>query len=166
MSRINNYDGAIPIQDSDLPLFISLPTDNAENIAYTIVMTIMVFPFIVTDMYYAYNDDSCVNSSFRDDMKVELRDYLIVSSYSGIFGIIGAFICIYYESIIYRPRHSFLPVLKTIFILFNLSWTVIGGIVFWGTDVSQCTNGIYTYFCFIWLKVLWCAYTLNKILFD
>ena len=89
---------------------------------------------------------------------------MIVSGYNGILGIIGAFICLYYESIIFKPK--LVPILKTIYILFNLIWTIIGGIVFWGImDNMDCGNSIYTYVsALILMKFLLFAYTLTKLL--
>jgi hypothetical protein len=128
-------------------------------------MSIAVIPFIVTDLYFAFNDKSCVDYP-ENNMDIHLRDYLIVSGYSGLFGIIGAIICLYYESIISKPK--LVPILKRIYILFNLIWTIIGSIVFWGImDTMSCNNSIYTYVtALLIMKFIWFAYTLTKLLFN
>ena len=165
MSRINSYDGINPIQDSELPLFIIQPVDNETNLAYAIVMTIAAIPFIVTDLYYAYTDTSCRDCS-ANNIDVDLKSYLIISGYSGICGIVGGFICVYYESLIYRPK--FIHSLKITYILFNLMWTLIGSIVFWGnTGNMGCNNSIYTYVtALLPMKFLWFAFTLTQLLFN
>lgn len=164
MNRINSYDGVIPIQNSELPLFISQPIDTTVEMVYIIVMSIAVIPFIITDLYFAYNDKSCVDYS-ANNMTVKLRDYLIVSGFSGILGIVGAFICLYYESIIIKPKIA--PMLKIIYTLFNLMWTTIGSIIFWGImDNMGCSNSIYTYLTsLLIMKFIWFAYCLTKLLF-
>lgn len=164
MSTNDNYAGVVPIHNSELPLFISQPTNNVEDTAYVIIMSIAVIPFIVTDLYFAFNDNSCVDYP-DNNIHIQLKEYLIVSGYSGIFGIISAIICNYYESIIFKPK--LVPVLKIIYILFNLIWTLIGAIIFWGImDNMNCGNSIYTYVtALIIMKFIWFAYTLTKLVF-
>jgi hypothetical protein len=161
MSRIDSYDSVNSIPSSELPLFISQPIDTTEDIVYTIRTVIFVTPIIVIDLYFAYNDDSCVNLQFTDT-NINLRSYLIVSGFSGILGIVGAFICLYYKSLIIRPK--LIPILETIYILFNLMWNIIGALIFWGTmDNSICKNGIHNYLTsFIILKSIWFSYSLTK----
>jgi hypothetical protein len=164
MSRVDSYDGILLDQNSDLPLFISQPIDNSHEIAYIIVSTIMALPIIITDLYFAYNDETCVNYP-SGHMNVKLKNYLIVSGYVGILGIVGSIICLYYESLIFRQK--LVPVLKRIYILFNLTWTIIGSILYWGMmDNTICNKNIYTYMSsLLILKFLWFAHTLTKQLF-
>ncbi len=167
MSSNNSFEGGTTIHPAELPLFVYPPNENTDSISYIILMSIIALPFIMTDIYFANTHTTCVTQRGDNDrMDLNLREYLLVSGFTGIIGIIGAIIGAYYDSIIIAPK--LFPILKKIYILFQLMWTCIGGIVFWGIiDNKYCNNGIYTYVSsLLILKFLWFAHTFTQMTFN
>jgi hypothetical protein len=117
------------------------------KILIILLVFVLELPTIICDLYYGYNDISCVNI-YPDNLNVNMRTYLILCSYLNICLLFVYIICITYEN---NYKHSILNFILNIitFLLkiFSMVWNIIGSIIFWKTlyDTSDCINGIYNY---------------------
>lgn len=111
-----------------------------------ILILVCWLPIIICDIYYAYNDNSCVNSHV-DKININLKQYLQVSGLS--LGCFAFIFIIYILSLNENLSHISLGlfvILFYFFIMFLFAWDIIGGVIFWGyMDNSLCSNGIYNY---------------------
>lgn len=110
------------------------------------VMIIMYTCFIVCDIYFALNDDSCVNQDVSR-LDFNLKTFLLVRG----FIMLGLIFEIIFT--IFTITHSMIEFCTcaqiSIFVLisiFMLGWNIIGSVLFWGyMDTSECTNPVYNY---------------------
>jgi hypothetical protein len=117
-------------------------------VKFTIVFIFLLFglPLGVCDLYYAYNDNSCV-SSHVDRINVNLKEYLQIS---GLLTICLLFIIIL-ETLFYENlKDNLLLTIGTILLIpitiFNIVWNIIGGVIFWSyMDNSLCSNNVFNY---------------------
>lgn len=115
---------------------------------FAIIWSIMFVPFIVADLYFAYRDTSCVQL-FAANIDLSLRTFLLVDAYV----MIGFFVVIIFLGIIaiLVPERLCIYVLwentHLIFILWRLSWLVVGAIIFWAhiNKTGQCDRRISRY---------------------
>jgi uncharacterized membrane protein len=105
-------------------------------------------PLVFCDLYYAYNDNSCVDSHV-DRISVNLKDYLIVSGLltGCLLFIIILGILLFNENSKTKITLFYFALILYIFSsIFNTIWNIIGGIIFWGyMDNSLCSNNIFNY---------------------
>jgi len=126
-------------------------TDNIIKTFLSIFISIIALPFIVCDLYYAYNDTSCVQE-YPNKFNINLKIYLLLSGYmllSNITIIIFG-LCMTshrYNDFINVSVMIILGILMIICGLFNAIWNIIGAIVFWGNIYKNdnCDNNISTY---------------------
>ena len=138
----------------DIESAIVPPTNNARcqvdvyKFVAIVIMSLFIIPFGITSVYYAYTDNSCANLR-AGKLYVNLQDYLAVN---GILLLLN-FICnmaiiIYYNTNDVVKFYSN-PLTKCITLIctaFNLSWTIVGGVIFWSLiDNNACDKGIYNY---------------------
>lgn len=135
-----------------------------------IICMLFIFPFACCDLYFGYEDTSCVNEP-AGKLSINLKDYLVVCGWCQIttLAIINIVLCFCdidpninkYDTndvIIYL-------VSRTIYILYSLfiiSWNIVGSIIFWSLmDTSNCSNSIYNYvFASLIIKIIFCSYGL------
>ena len=131
-----------------------------------IIVTIVIFinfPIIFCDLYYAVNDNTCVNQKM-EKLAVNMYDYLIVS---GIYSIIITIILILFILFfIDKMKNNEITTLNYVFMLFlyinglfNISWNIIGSIIFWSyMDNNQCSNEVFNYlFASLIIKLVFCS---------
>ena len=120
---------------------------NNVKIVLLIIFTLLSFPLIFCDLYFAANDKTCVHQTF-DKLAVNMYGYLIVSAIYSIF-----MLFISYASIIavdVENDNICLLICVTIigFInkIFITSWTIIGGVIFWHfMNNNDCSFTVYNY---------------------
>lgn len=123
-----------------------------------VIFIIIIFnvPICVSELYYAFTDDSCTHIK-NTNLFIDLYTYLVVD---GIYGLIITIICSIYICCFVDIDNLELVGLKKIIIyivsfiivLFNLSWSIVGGIIFWNIiDDYTCNNNIY---CFVFAELV------------
>lgn len=115
----------------------------------TILISILIFinfPIIFCDLYYAINDNTCVNQKM-EKLAVNMYDYLIVSGiYSVIITFISLLFIFYFEKIKTTKCVLFNILFFYISGLFNISWNIIGSLIFWHyMDNNKCSNEVFNY---------------------
>jgi hypothetical protein len=131
---------------------------------FTIIFLILLLelPLTVCDLYYAYNDDSCVSSPV-DRISVNLKEYLIVS---GLLLVCFQFIIISIVILYNENSKGFLLAFGTILFvfisIFNTTWNIIGGVIFWSyMDNSICSNNVFNYvFASLIIKYVFAAFSI------
>jgi hypothetical protein len=124
-----------------------------------LLFIILVFPIIICDMYYAYNDDSCVNE-YPKNLNMNMKQYLLGCAYSSIItmAMICIILCIASKENIEIFKNC--GCLSYIMKMFTLIWHILGAIIFWGTLYPEklCTNSPSSYFfASLIIKLLSCA---------
>ena len=126
--------------------------ENEENILlcvktvmFVILLAIML-PFIVCNLYYAYNDDSCVTIK-PDNFGVNLQTYLAVD---GIILAVALFVIMIssYCFVKEEPNddHFCLNTFGRLATVFGTAWMIIGAVIFWNLiDNKKCDKPVYNY---------------------
>jgi hypothetical protein len=124
---------------------------NIIKIASIIFIFIISIPFIICDLYFAYNDDSCVEVYPKYIIFMNMKAYLLVSGYYTI-GLMCALICnLQFLSIENKNSNvicmSILSVIINVSKVFLIIWNTIGAFIFWGTlyNVEKCKTIVYNY---------------------
>jgi len=127
------------------------------------ILIFINFPIIFCDLYYAVNDNTCINQKM-DKLAVNMYDYLIVS---GIYSVIITIILILFILFfIDKMKNNEITTLNYIFMLFlyinglfNISWNIIGSIIFWKyMDNNKCSNEVFNYlFASLIIKLVFCS---------
>ena len=124
---------------------------NIIKIASIIFIFIISIPFIICDLYFAYNDDSCVEVYPKYIIFMNMKAYLLVSGYYTI-GLMCVLICnLQFLSIENKNSNvilmSFLSVIINVSKVFLVIWNTIGAFIFWGTlyQVEKCNTIVYNY---------------------
>ena len=91
----------------------------------SIILMIIVYPIIFLDLYYAYNDNSCVNEPFNG---ITIKIYLEVCSYLSITVTLVALYFIWTikangDFNLYN-KYPYLKVINIILTFFVFSWTI------------------------------------------
>jgi len=114
------------------------------------ITLILYLPIIICDVYFAYNDNTCINK-YSSDINVNLKQYLIVSALT-TFVMINAYMLITNYSINneYSKSVCFLfstCVFMSLLRLFVLVWNILGAFIFWGSIYGKgyCSKHLTTY---------------------
>ena len=139
---------------SEIKGILKKPDDDTsgENILLcvkTVMFTILLaftLPFIVCNLYYAYNDDSCVTIN-PDNFGVNLQAYLAVD---GIILAVALFVIMLsaYCFVKEGPNgdHCCLYTFGKLATIFGMAWTIIGSVIFWKfIDNKRCDGPVYNY---------------------
>jgi hypothetical protein len=110
----------------------------------------VAFPFIVGDLYYASNDDTCVekpitNTKVTFDMAVWLRVHAFVALSLAIV-LVSAALAIWRLGGQYA--HLFFVYLLTLVLTaaFRVAWAIMGALMFWGfLYPKMCAEGVSRY---------------------
>lgn len=107
-----------------------------------LTVTFMILPMAFCDLYFGYNDISCVSNSVRN-IGVNLHQYLIVSGWMSI-GIILVFMI---GIVMLEPlTTSIVCFIGFLISLFSFCWNIIGGVIFWSyMDNSTCSQNVFNY---------------------
>jgi len=124
---------------------------NIIKIASIIFISIIALPFIICDLSFAYNDDSCVEIYPKYIIFMNMKAYLLVSGYYTI-GFMCTLICnLQFLSIENKNSNIILMTILSVIInvskVFLLIWNTIGAFIFWGTlyKVEKCNTIVYNY---------------------
>ncbi len=114
-----------------------------------LLLMIVVLPILICDMYYAYNDDSCVNE-YPQGLSINMKDYLLGCSYTSIV-VMVILICV--TCTVSKENIELINIsisIWPVFILnsFSLIWHIIGANIFWGKLYPEnlCNSSPSTYF--------------------
>ena len=137
-----------------------------------ILIAVFIFPFAFGDLYFAYNDSSCVNEP-AEKLAINLKDYLLVYGwmYMSILGAITIVIFCTFTKTDFNSFNniidcflicgaSFTTLLIIISYTFGLIWNILGAIIFGGLmDTSGCEKSIYNYvFASLIIKLFFFSY--------
>jgi hypothetical protein len=152
---------SVALEESDVPLPVKSivkvngnGTDNGvkegEIVVYALkICAVVIFLFnliiLTSDLYYAFNDTSCVGESPKG-LYLSLKNYLMVSGFMGVLTILWVIVlALKFDG----TELTFLGVrLVGLFMtLFCFTWNVLGGVVFWGTVYPEghCSLQLSTY---------------------
>jgi hypothetical protein len=114
-------------------------------------ISIFLLPFIVCDLYYAYNNNSCTHISIKNyNIGINLATWLKVDGYinlsiSGVLLFVGFVTCCF--PVIGLALGIFYLFFMGIVSLFNTAWIIVGAVMFWGDldKGSSCDNGLKSY---------------------
>lgn len=129
-----------------------LSSTMCAKIIIVIILAVFMLPFGITNLYYAYTDNSCVNLP-AGRLAITLKDFLLVDGYYllSAFTIVSAFI-IFTDNLKKDNNNDsmlckiFGLLVSIIFKTFTLSWLILGAVIFWKLiDNDLCDNGIYNY---------------------
>lgn len=149
MTKFTNYNDieANNIRLNDIT-YTNKNTSNIFCLKFTAIFFILVIglPITFCDIYYAYNDHSCVNS-YVDRISINLKDYLQVSGLlSACFLFVVIFCILTYKDSLKELMFGLGVILYFFINIFNLAWNIIGGVIFWGhMDNSLCSNNVFNY---------------------
>jgi hypothetical protein len=127
-------------------------TDKCEILCIKIVAMILIFiilvPLSILDLYYYSTDKYCIHENNKF-LSIDLSIYLVVD---GVLGSVGAVLWILFIYLFHPDEYIIVIkgyIMKFIIIfvgLFNLSWTIVGSILFWmSTKNEECSKGVYNY---------------------
>lgn len=113
-----------------------------------------VIPFAITDIYYGHHSYNCMNINVINNLNTQtwilINGYMSLSSVLFIFLI---FMVIYdnnCKSLVHLFQHTlFIKTYIFLKIMFNISWTIVGSIIF-SKVYNECPNNIKFY---IWFRI-------------
>lgn len=169
---INDEIVSIDIIDKMVSIDINDIHKNDKNIIFfkivvSIIFTLLNFPIIFCDFYYAINDNSCVNQKM-DKLAVNMYDYLIVSGISSVIITFISILFIFYFEKIKTTKFILFNILFILFLyiigLFTIGWNIIGSLIFWNyMDNNKCSNEVFNYlFASLIIKLIFCSSILFK----
>ena len=131
------------------PIRVSSPDTRFIKFVSLFVILILIFPLSFCDLYFAVNDDSCVNLP-AGKLAITMKTFLLVNGiYSFImFGIVSVLICCAnLERLTESVGFQFISMIfETVIKLFSVSWIIVGSIIFWHLmDSSKCSDTTYNY---------------------
>lgn len=134
-----------------------------KMIAFSLMVTVCS-PIIICDLYFGYSNDACL-SEYPEKLNISMKDYLLISGYYSIAGIVLAFMIVNtttFKELDPEVKNltSFMnKTFKLITILFTMVLNVVGGILFWGHLYKDqtCNNDTNTYlFVTLIIKLIGC----------
>lgn len=171
--NINDEMESIDIIDNNI---ISIDINNIHindkniiffKIVVSIIFTLLNFPIIFCDFYYAIKDNSCVNQKM-DKLAVNMYDYLIVSGISSVIITFISILFIFYFDKIKDKKFVLFNILFILILyiigLFTIGWNIIGSLIFWHyMDNNKCSNEVFNYlFASLIIKLVFCSSILFK----
>jgi hypothetical protein len=123
---------------------------NIINIVIIFIAVIFVLPFIICDLAFGYNDDSCVDIYPENLGFMNMKIYLLVSGYFTLSLLTIIMINCFISNSNEGDNVTSIAILS---ILFHISqafltiWNIIGAVIFWGTLNKQnlCSESVNTY---------------------
>lgn len=114
-------------------------------------VALFVSPFVICDLVFGYNDDSCVDIYPENMSFINMKIYLLVSGYLAI-GLLSCIIVnLYFASDDNIGNNiilvAFLSIVLYISQVFFIIWNILGAVIFWGTlnKHNYCSKSINTY---------------------
>ena len=112
---------------------------------------LFVSPFIICDLVFGYNDDSCVDIYPENMSFMNMKIYLLVSGYLAIGLLACIIINLYFAADDNIGNNillvAFLSIVLYISQVFFIIWNILGAVIFWGTlnKHNDCSKSINTY---------------------
>ena len=112
---------------------------------------LFVSPFIICDLVFGYNDDSCVDIYPENMSFINMKIYLLVSGYLAIGLLSCIIINLYFASDDNIGNNiilvAFLSIVLYISQAFFIIWNILGAVIFWGTlnKHNYCSKSINSY---------------------
>lgn len=143
-------------QNSEEKPFILL----SEKICIILTIFILTVPFIISDLYYGFSEDSCLTQNNSNGEHHGPRNKLNLKTFLQVDGFVSLFSLIFYSikimSIGKKQSLSFcLMITYSLCVsFFYVIWVIIGGVIFWmQIDNKLCSNSVYNYlFISLYLK--------------
>ena len=123
---------------------------NIINAFIIFIAAIFVSPFIICDLVFGYNDDSCVDVYPENISFMNMKIYLLVSGYFAL----SMITIILANCFIANGNEgdnivliAFLSIIFHISRVFLVIWNIIGAVIFWGTLNKQnlCSKSVNAY---------------------
>ena len=120
------------------------------KICSTILILVIGTPIIVSDLYFGFMDNSCVNQA-PNGLDISMKLYLLVSGFvsMAVMLVYIVNICTLSNSDDSSNAENMCCVYFTAAIagVFHLIWNILGAIVFWGTIYGEnfCDKNVSTY---------------------
>ena len=114
-------------------------------------VALFVSPFVICDLVFGYNDDSCVDIYPENMSFINMKIYLLVSGYLAIALLCCIIINLYFASDDNIGNNiilvAFLSIVLYISQVFFVIWNILGAVIFWGTlnKHNYCSKSINTY---------------------
>ena len=114
-------------------------------------VALFVSPFVICDLVFGYNDDSCVDIYPENMSFINMKIYLLVSGYLAIGLLSCIIINLYFASDDNIGNNiilvAFLSIVLYISQAFFIIWNILGAVIFWGTlnKHNYCSKSINTY---------------------
>lgn len=120
-----------------------------------VFVMIFVFPLTFCDLYYGYNDNSCVTEP-AGKLAINLKDYLLIGGWINVSILITLTFGLYFVNFDSLSKNNnntcficcggLTAIIIVIMSLFSIMLNVFGAIIFWSLmDTSDCNDGIYNY---------------------
>lgn len=127
-----------------------------------VLVILICFPIMICDLYYGYNDNTCVSNS-AEPLNLTLKDYLITSGFIALGEIIFliAYIGILLNDEFTLTCCSIIGVILFYFTaIFSIIWNIIGGVIFWAyMDNTTCSSTLFNYvFTSLIIKYVFCFF--------
>jgi hypothetical protein len=112
---------------------------------------LFVSPFIICDLVFGYNDDSCVDIYPQNMSFMNMKIYLLVSGYLAIGLLTCIIINLYFAADDNIGNNiilvAFLSIVLYISQVFFIIWNILGAVIFWGilNKHNYCSKSINTY---------------------
>jgi hypothetical protein len=112
---------------------------------------LFVSPFIICDLVFGYNDDSCVDIYPQNMSFMNMKIYLLVSGYLAIGLLACIIINLYFAADDNIGNNiilvAFLSIVLYISQAFFIIWNILGAVIFWGilNKHNYCSKSINTY---------------------
>lgn len=114
----------------------------------TLFMIIILTPIIVCDIYFGFNDTSCINET-PNTINYTMKLYLLVSGFISLSWLLIIIFINCSLSIDNDISMSLICIkyIGVIVVLFNLIWNILGAVTFWGLIYKEeiCDSKITTY---------------------
>jgi len=139
--------------------------DIISKVCISFWFTVFVSPFIICDLYFAFNDKTCINQTFVS-LQVNMFVYLLVNSIMGII-----IVLITYSIIFIFDRYEELTetviccskFISHVLNVFFVIWTVIGIVIYWGfLNKSKCSKIVNDY---LFIKLFITTVTIMSMVF-
>ncbi len=110
---------------------------------------IILCPFIICDLYFGFNHQSCLNLKFND-FDLNLKTWLLTNGFLAIAYVVYLFIAALQEE---YTRNCMSIAGQILVSSFSVIWTIVGAILFWRyiEPSNLCNKSLTTY---LWVRLI------------
>ena len=117
------------------------------KISISLGYAFLAFPFFVSNIYFASNDQSCVEM-IDPNIKMNFKAFLITDSFLHLARFV---MCLFITSDINKMTSFMIKMF--VLNMFGFVWTILGCVVFYNTAFCSCDYDVKTYGC-VYLSLL------------